>query len=376
VVILSDSDYSTKYFLKMLLQELAKILGCTLVGEPTLNITGIAPIEIARNGELTFLSNSKYKRFLPKTQAAAVILQNSDHLPAGLSALLSDNPYLTFALALEVFYQENPVKAEISPWAAISPSARLGNNISIGPFTVIDDQASIGDDVAISAHCVIGKEAIVGSKSIIHSHSVIRDGCRLGERVILQNHVIIGSDGFGYAQRGDKSWHKIRQLGTVVIEDNVEIGAGTTIDRAAIGITRIRRGTKIDNLVQVGHGSTVGQDTLLCAQVGLAGSTQIGNNVILAGQVGVAGHLSIGDGVTATAQTGIPNSVADGKQISGYPAIDTRDWRRAVTAFTQLPALVRELRKMKQQLSIIEARINTSVIKDPNLKIEDHEPQN
>src|SRR5262249_33679413 len=153
------------------------------------------------------------------------------------------------------------------------------------------------------------ERAVVGNKTIIHSHSIVRKDCFLGSQVILQNHVTIGSDGFGYAQRGDKSWHKIRQLGTVVIEDEVEIGAGTTIDRAAIGTTRIRRGTKIDNLVQIGHGSIVGQDTLLCAQVGLAGSSHIGDNVILAGQVGVAGHLSIGDGVIATAQTGIPNSV-------------------------------------------------------------------
>jgi UDP-3-O-[3-hydroxymyristoyl] glucosamine N-acyltransferase len=203
-------------------------------------------------------------------------------------------------------------------------TAKLGANVTIGPFTVINDQAIIGDHVVVSSHCVIEEKVVVGSKTIIHSHSVVRRGCYLGNQVILHNHVTVGSDGFGYAQRDDKSWHKIRQLGTVIIEDDVEIGAGTTIDRAAIGTTRIRRGTKIDNLVQIGHGSSVGQDTLLCAQVGLAGSSHIGNNVILAGQVGVAGHLSIGDGVVATAQTGIPNSVPVGKQISGYPAIDSR----------------------------------------------------
>jgi UDP-3-O-[3-hydroxymyristoyl] glucosamine N-acyltransferase len=358
----------------MLLSELAKILRCSLVGEAALEITGIAPIEIAQPGDLTFFSNSKYKRFLVSTQASAVILQTPEHLPTGLSALISDNPYLTFAQALEVFYQRNTEKAEISPQAMIAPTAKLGSNVAIGPFTLIEDRVSIGDNVVISSHCVLEKNVIVGGESIIHSHSVIRAACQLGERVTLHNHVTIGSDGFGYAQRNDQSWHKIRQLGTVEIEDDVEIGAGTTIDRAAIGVTRIRRGTKIDNLVQIGHGSVVGQDTLLCAQVGLAGSSRIGNNVILAGQVGVAGHLSIGDGVVATAQTGIPNSVPVGKQISGYPAIDSRDWRRAVAAFTQLPELLKELRKLKQRLSTIEEVINSHSGTTSNLDKEDHEP--
>lgn len=360
----------------MLLSEVAKILGCTLIGEANLEISGVAPIEFAQIGDLTFLSNIKYKRFLVSTQASAIILQNPDYLPIGSSALLSDNPYLTFAQALEVFYQEKATKTEISPWALVSPTAKLGANVTIGPFTVINDQAIIGDHVVVSSHCVIEEKVVVGNKTIIHSHSVVRRGCHLGNQVILHNQVTVGSDGFGYAQRDDKSWHKIRQLGTVIIEDDVEIGAGTTIDRAAIGTTLIRRGTKIDNLVQIGHGSSVGQDTLLCAQVGLAGSSHIGNNVILAGQVGVAGHLSIGDRVIATAQTGIPNSVPVGKQISGYPAIDTRDWRRAVAVFTQLPSLLKELRKVNQRLSSIEETLKDYSILASNLDVKDHEPQN
>jgi UDP-3-O-[3-hydroxymyristoyl] glucosamine N-acyltransferase len=342
----------------MLLSELATILHCTLVGEASLEITGIAPIELAQPGDLTFLSNSKYKRFLASTQASAVILQNPEQLPAGLSALLSNNPYLTFAQSLEVFYPKKTEKAEISPWAMIAPTAKLGSNVTVGPFTIIGDRARIGDNVIISSHCVIDEKVSIGSQSIIHSHSVIREACRLGERVILHNHVTIGSDGFGYAQRDDRSWHKIQQ-------------SGTAIDRAAIGVTRIRRGAKIDNLVQIGHGSIVGQDALLCAQVGLAGSSHIGNNVILAGQVGVAGHLSVGDGVVATAQTGIPNSVPAGKQISGYPAIDSREWRRAVAGFTQLPDLLKELKKLKQRLATIEDTIKSHAIIASNLDKED-----
>ena len=215
--------------------------------------------------------------------------------------------------------------------------------MSIGPYTVIGDNVILGDNVSILSHCAIYQGAQVGHGVMIHTHCVIREGCRIGDRVILQNNVVIGSDGFGYAKRQDNSWLKIRQAGVVIIEDDVEIGAGASIDRATIGSTIISKGTKIDNLVQIGHGSFVGQNTLLCAQVGLAGSTRIGNEVILSGQVGVAGHLEIGDRVVATAQTGIPNSVEAGKIISGYPAIENRDWLKSSAIFAQLPKLQREI---------------------------------
>ena len=221
--------------------------------------------------------------------------------------------------------------------------------MTIGPFTVIDRGAVIGDDVTILSHCHIYPEAVIGNGVMIHSHSVIREGCRLGNRVVVQNGAVIGSDGFGYAKRPDGTWHKIPQTGTVVIDDDVEIGSGSTIDRATLGTTVIRRGSKIDNLVQIGHGSSVGENTLLCAQVGLAGSTDVGNNVILSGQVGAAGHLRIGDGVIATAQSGIPNSVADGKVISGYPAIDNRNWLKSSAVFTALPQLLREVRRLTRR---------------------------
>ena len=338
----------------MKLKEIARALGCELKGDPELEIAGLASIETARPGDLTFLSNARYHRHLATTLASAIILESPADLPASLSALLSPNPYLSFAQALSLFHSPITHPRGIHPTAVIAPTARIGQNVAIGPFSVIGDRVTLGDDVTILSHCSLYPEVEIGGHSFIHSHCVIRERCRLGRRVVLQNHVVIGSDGFGYARHSDASWQKIPQTGTVVIADDVEIGAGAIIDRASIGATTIGRGTKIDNLVQIGHSSTVGEDTLLCAQVGLAGSTQVGNQVILGGQVGAAGHLKIGDRVVATAQTGIPNSVSDDTVISGYPAIPNRDWLRSSAIFARLPALQRELKDLRRRLEALE----------------------
>src|SRR5215475_12177590 len=325
-----------------------------MVGDAETMITGAAPIENAQPGDLTFLNNRKYRRYLATTGASAIILENIEDMPEGKAAIISPAPYLTFAEAMNMLYPALNPERGIHPSAILAPSAEIGEKVSIGPYTVIGDNVTIGDNVSILSHCVIYQDVWIGAGALIHSHSVIREGCRLGDRVILQNNVVIGSDGFGYAKKLDNSWLKIRQAGVVIIEDDVEIGAGASIDRATIGSTIISKGTKIDNLVQIGHGSFVGQNALLCAQVGLAGSTRIGNEVILSGQVGVAGHLEIGDKVIATAQTGIPNSVEAGKIISGYPAIDNRDWLKSSAIFAQLPKLQREIRELKERLNKLE----------------------
>jgi UDP-3-O-[3-hydroxymyristoyl] glucosamine N-acyltransferase len=338
----------------MKIKELSRELNCDFVGDPETRITSAAPIENARPGDLTFFSNRKYRRYLATTSASAIILENAEELPEGKAGIISSAPYLTFAEAMNLLYPPLTHERGIHPSAIISPSARIGENASVGPYSVIGENVIIGESVSIMAHCVIYRDVRIGDHAMIHSHCVIREGCRLGDRVILQNNVVIGSDGFGYAKRPDNSWLKIRQAGVVVIEDDVEIGAGAAIDRATIGSTVISEGTKIDNLVQIGHGSFVGQNTLLCAQVGLAGSTRVGNEVILSGQVGAAGHLEIGDRVIATAQTGIPNSVEAGKVISGYPAIDNRDWLKSSAIFVQLPKLQREIRELKARLTKLE----------------------
>lgn len=341
----------------MKLHEIATALDCAVAGDPNTEITGVATIETAPPGSITFFNNRKYRKYLASTAAAAVIVENAQDIPSNLAGLVSPHPYLTFARALSLFLADVSHQPEIHLTAQVSPTAVLGRGVSIGAFSIVDAGVKLEDGVTILNHCHIYHDVTIGKASFIHSHAVIREGCVLGERVILQNGAIVGSDGFGYARRPDKSWHKIPQTGKVIIEDDVEIGAGATIDRATLGATTVRRGTKIDNLVQIGHGSTVGEDTLLCAQVGLAGSSEIGDRVILSGQVGVAGHLKIGDGVIATAQSGIPNSVPEGRLISGYPAIDNRNWLKSSAVFAALPDVLREVRRLTDRVRMLEEKL-------------------
>ena len=328
----------------MKLGEVAASLGTRLEnGSPETEITGVAGIEEAGPGQLTFVANPKYAAAARSTKASAVIV--AENFPALSTALLrSSNPYLDFARAIELFYRPPKYAAGVHSTAVIHPSAKIGKNASIGPYVVVEEDVQIGKNCVLLAHVVIYRGARIGSNFLAHAHAVVRENCRLGDNVILQNGVVIGGDGFGFAKDNEGRWRKIAQSGPAVLEDDVEVQANACVDRASIGETRVGRGTRIDNLVQVGHGSSVGRNSLLCAQVGLAGSTEIGDNVILAGQVGVAGHCKIGDGVIATAQSGIPGDVPAGKVVSGYPAIDNKLWLRCVAVFNRLPELVRALR--------------------------------
>lgn len=277
------------------------------------------------------------------TKATAILVEpNFPEIPT--ATLRIENPYLAFARAIEFFYQSPAYAPGIHPTAAIAPTARIGANPHIGAYAVIGDNVVIGDNAVILPHVVIYPDVHAGDNLFAHAHAIVREHCHLGDNVILQNGAIIGADGFGFARQSDGAWYKILQSGPAVLEDAVEIQANACIDRASIGETRIQTGAKVDNLVQVGHGSTVGPNTLLCAQVGLAGSTTIGKNVILAGQVGVAGHCTVGDGAMATAQSGIPGDVDPGKIVSGYPAIDNRQWLRSVALFNRLPELFRDIK--------------------------------
>jgi UDP-3-O-[3-hydroxymyristoyl] glucosamine N-acyltransferase len=311
-------------------------------------ISGVLGIEEAGPGQLTFISNSKYAALAQKTKASAIIVAENFPLE-GRPILRSKNPYLAFAHALELFYEAPKYPPGIHPTAVIHPGAKVGTDAHIGPYCTIDDGAVIGDNAVLLAHVVIYRGARVGDNFFAHAQSIVREFCQIGNNVILQNGVIIGADGFGFA-RGPDGWHKIVQSGITVIEDNVEVQANACVDRASVGETRVMRDAKIDNFVQVGHGSRVGEHTMLCSQVGLAGSTEVGKNVILAGQVGVAGHCVIGDGAIATAQSGIPNDVDAGAMVSGYPAIANRDWLRAVAVFNKLPELARTVRKLAKKL--------------------------
>ena len=339
----------------MKLQDLAQKLDCEFTGDGATEINGLAPIESAGPGELTFLSNRRYRRLLKKTRASAIITaEDLGELP--LPTLRSANPYLIFARALELFYQPPPFATGVHPTAVVSPKATIGKDAAIGPYCFIEDDVVIGDRCRLHSFVAIYRGATFGDDFTAHSHTVVREQCQLGNRIILQNGVVIGCDGYGFAQQEDGAHYKIVQSGPVILEDDVEIQANTCIDRATVGETRIKRGAKIDNLVQVGHASTVGVNSLLCAQVGLSGTTDIGDDVILAGQVGVAGHLRVGDKVRATAQTGIPNDVEDGQTVSGYPAIDNRQWLKAAALFNRLPELYDEIRRLRKEVKNLKEK--------------------
>lgn len=333
----------------MRLGEVAQRLACKLEGPEDLEITGVAGMDDATPNDLTFLANPKYARKLATTRAAAVIV-GPDVDAGGRPVLRAENAYLTFAKALELFFPVARPEPGVHPTAVIAAGAKLGRNPSIGPYVVIEEGAELGDDCVLKSFVVIYRGANIGHRFFAHSHAVVRENVRIGDDVILQNGAVLGSDGFGFAKQADGSYYKIVQTGTVVVEDGVEIQAHACVDRATVGATRLRRGAKVDNLVQVGHSCNVGENTLLCGQAGLAGSTRVGRNVILTGQVGAAGHLTIGDNVIATAQSGIPNDVEPNKIISGYPAMDNAQWIKCVAVFNRLPEIYAAFRKVRKFL--------------------------
>jgi UDP-3-O-[3-hydroxymyristoyl] glucosamine N-acyltransferase len=330
----------------MKLSEIANRLGAELTGNGEVDITGLAGIEHAGPNQITFVANPKYASLARTTHAAAVLV-DPDFPTITAATLRIKNPYRAFAQAITFFFTAPTYAPGIHPTAVIDESATIGARAHIGAYVVIGAHAVIGRDAVVLPHTVIYTGATIGDRFFAHAHAVVREFSRLGNDITLQNGAVIGADGFGYAHESDGQWTKIVQSGTAVLSDRVEVQANACIDRASIGETRIGAGSKIDNLVQVGHGSTVGENTLLCAQVGLAGSTEVGDRVILAGQVGVAGHCKVGDGAVATAQSGIPSDVAPGSVVSGYPAMNNRDWLRSVAAFARLPDMVRELRALR-----------------------------
>jgi UDP-3-O-[3-hydroxymyristoyl] glucosamine N-acyltransferase len=340
----------------VLLKTIAERIGCRLEGDGDIEIRRVAALEDAAPGDLTFFTNPKYVAELRQTRASAVILgERAEAAPAAM--LRSDQPYLALARAVELFADPWRPATGAHPLALVGEGVVLGDGASIGPFCAIGDHARIGARTIVHAHAVVGRHAEVGDDCVLHSHVSVRERVRIGHRVVLQDGAVIGSDGFGFARRPDGSHHKIPQIGGVVLEDDVEVGANATIDRPAVGETRIGAGTKIDNLVQIAHGVTLGRDVLLAAQVGVAGSTTIEDGVTLAGQVGVAGHLTIGKGVIATAQTGIPNSVDAGAFISGYPAIPNRDWLKSSAVFRKLPELRKLISDLEQRVAELEAQL-------------------
>ena len=346
----------------MKLKEIASRIGCRLEGDGDIDIHRIVGLEEAGPGDLTFFANPKYAAQLKSTRASAVILADAvddSGLPDGISTLRTSHPYVAFARAAQLFAPRPATPVGIHPLAWVAPSAVVAADASIGAFVSVGDRARIGAGAIVYPHVTIGEDAQIGDHCVIHARVSIRERVVLGHRVVVQDGAVLGSDGFGFAKGPDGTHHKIPQVGGLVIEDDVEIGANTTIDRPAVGETRIGAGSKIDNLVQVAHGVKIGQRVLLAAQVGIAGSTKLEDNVTLAGQVGVAGHLTVGQGVVATAQTGIPNSVEAGSFISGYPAIANRDWLKSSAIFRKLPELKKAVSDLQRRLDELEARLKS-----------------
>jgi UDP-3-O-[3-hydroxymyristoyl] glucosamine N-acyltransferase len=341
----------------MKLSQIAQKISCRMMGNEDVEIVRVAGIDEAGPGDLTFVSNRKYISHIPLTHASAIIL-GEDVPPVGIPSLRTEDPYLAFARALEIFYVPLHPVPGIHPTAIIGEQVEIGENASIGAYAIIGAGCRIGMGATIHPHVVLYPGVSIGDGSVLHSFVVIREQCQIGNRVILQNGVVVGSDGFGFAPTKDGTFYKICQTGRVVVEDDVEIGANTAVDRAAVGNTVIRRGAKLDNLVQIGHGSQVGEHCVLAAQVGLAGSTRLGNGVWVGGQVGFAGHLEIGDKAVITAQSGTSHDVAAGAMVSGSPAFDNATWLRAVAAFPKLPNLIRRIRDLEREIQKIKGSLS------------------
>ncbi len=336
----------------MKLAEIAERLRADLRGNGDLEITGVAGLEHARPDQLTFLANPRYGPLTRTTRAGAILVEPDFTPLEGTATLHTSNCYRAFAEAISLFYSGPQYLPGIHPTAVIDSSAVIGTGAHVGAYVVVGANVRIGTNAVLLPHAVLYEGVVAGDRLFAHAHSVIREFCRVGDDVVLQNGAIVGGDGFGYAHDAVGAWVKIPQSGQAILGDRVEVQANACVDRASVGETRIGHGTKIDNLVQVGHGSTVGENTLLCAQVGLAGSTSVGNSVILAGQVGVAGHCTVGDRAVVTAQSGVPNDVVAGATVSGYPAMDNRQWLRTVAALTRLPDMVRELRAVRKAIGL------------------------
>jgi UDP-3-O-[3-hydroxymyristoyl] glucosamine N-acyltransferase len=339
------------------LGDIAEITGGVLAGDPSIFITGVAKIEEARPGEITFLANHKYAKHLGETRASALIVP--DDMPGNFDkpVIRSKNPYLAFMKAVVVFHPPKPlIEKGIHSTAVIGENTELGTELSIGAYAVIGRRCRIGHRTIVMPGVILGDGAMVGDDCVLHANVCLREGVVLGNRVILHNGTVVGSDGFGFALDGGK-YHKIPQVGTVVIEDDVEIGSNTSIDRATLGETRIKRGTKMDNLIQIAHNCSVGEDTVIAAQVGIAGSTVIGNNCRIGGQAGFAGHIKVGDNTTVGGGSGVLRPVSGNTMVSGFPARPHRDELHVQAAMHKLPELLKELKQLKERIQKLEQEL-------------------
>lgn len=337
------------------LQQLADLIGAELRGDPSLEIKRVYPIEQAEDGDITFIANPKYLSKLQECKASAVIVAPGIELP-GTNLLVTANPYLAFAKILTFLQGPAESGKGVMSGAFVAGSAELDPSVTVYPGAVVGENAKIGAGTVIHPGVVVYADVVIGDECLLHAGAIVREGCILGDRVILQPSAVIGADGFGFAPDGS-SYYKIPQVGIVVLEDDVEIGACSCIDRAALGETRIRRGSKFDNLVQIGHNVEVGEDTIVVSQVGIAGSTKIGNHCTFGGQTAIAGHLSVGDNVMLGARSGVSGNVEPNQILSGVPLQSHKEWLRTTMSLPKVPGMRKELQQLKQRLAQLEAQV-------------------
>jgi UDP-3-O-[3-hydroxymyristoyl] glucosamine N-acyltransferase len=338
------------------LRDIASLVNGEVTGPPeadNLEITGVSGISSAREGDITFLSSERYRKYLPGCKASCILVKEPIE-GYKMAQLRVSNPHLAFAKLLGHFYIEPRKPQGISEHAIISDKAIIGKDVSIFPFSYISDNVSVGNGTIVYPHVFIGRDTVIGEDCVIHSNVTLREKVKIGNRVIVHSGSVIGSDGFGYVFEEGKH-HKIPQVGGVIIEDDVEIGSNVSIDRATTGNTIIGAGTKIDNLVQIAHNVTIGRNSLIIAQVGIAGSTEIGDFVTLAGQVGIVDHVRIESGTMIGAQSGVLGHVAKGI-YSGSPVMPHRDWLKAQAVFARLPELHKKIRELEEKIKELERR--------------------
>lgn len=345
----------------MRLTDLALRLGGEVRGDAQAEVTHVAPLESAGPGSISFLSSGKYRAQLLSCRASALIVADPSLVAPGTGApefsalVVVKDAYVAYARAAALLHPVVPEAPGIHPTAVVHPGARVDPSAHLGAFVSVGEGVSIGPRVTLHPHVALYRNVSIGEDSILHAGVSVREGCRIGRRVIVHNHAVIGADGFGFAKDADGKYVKIPQVGVVEIEDDVEIGALSAVDRASMGVTRIRRGTKLDNLVQIGHSVEIGEDGVICAQVGVAGSSKVGDRVILAGQVGVADHASLGNDVIVSAQSGLHGEVPDKSRVAGSPAFDARTWLKVSGGLKQLPDLIKRVRDLEERLDAAES---------------------
>lgn len=339
-------------------RELSELLGGSLQGDPEIVISGVAKIEEACPGEITFLANPKYERFLRTTRASAVLASRDQKVIFG-TAIRVDDPYRSFAKLLSLFYpEEKTLDPGVHPTALIGADVEMGSGVRIGAGVIVGRGTRLGNDVTIYPGAIISERVTIGDRTVIRSGVSIRAGVQIGARVVIQDNTVIGSDGFGFTPKENGEYEKIPQVGTVIIEDDVEIGAGCTIDRATLGATRIEKGAKLDNLIQIAHNVVVGANTVIAAQSGVSGSTQIGKRCMIGGQVGFVGHIKLGDGSMVGAQAGVSRSFPEESKISGSPAKPHREELLLQAGQKKLHETIKLVERLKKELSDLRLKLN------------------